>query len=790
MATDPGPQCPLGEKQLSCLQSLKSLEGASEDGKREAKRLLSSLKLPEIKGLCRELNVTMGKATKASLVERLASYGEMGLLTKGRLDEEETLQKLSYLSEEMRAVLDQLPAFDSSKLSSLWTKSLPKIKVTYGSVYSYLVELRSKTDDDRQKKSFKSMKGYSYFTSGWVENVWLCEPPVSVAENPHNHQADATNDERGSASVVSNDERGSASVGSNDERGSVSVVSNDERGSVSVVSNDERGSASVVSNDERGSVSVVSNDEGGSASVAKSAPQLVYLKGFVNKSYMSKEKRAYTVYVCLDTRGRIYNAQCPCVAGLGESCSHIAALLFYLLDCVEKDLGKLPETVTRTGRPMEWNVPPPLKDVEPVPVENMVFTKAKYGKDTRSVYGGSLEEFEPRCPADQRLLDNDLETLLGSTKVSLPRSGLFQFWDVGLDAVEDENKKEEDEANKLVIPRCGQHDATFTDPSEYEIFCEDYFEEQTISEELSTIVERLTTDQHKSALWRNLHVGRITSSSFHDVLVRRASTSPDGLVKRFMGYQANVSTAAMQWGIMHEHHAVKDYVDTMQRAGHSNLQFRPCGLTLLPKMSFLGATADGLIADPSAKEQEGLLEVKCPSQCKGDRSVRYMTPRQITERYPSESCLELLPDGTLRLKRQHRYHTQVQGELGVKGFPWADFVVWTTARSEEKLFVERIYFDKEFWQDRLLPALVDFYYHHVVPEILFRNLQVQASPSVLPSEVSATTAASTSSKSTCCKNCSWPPTLTLRNCGRCSHVFHHLCTMDDEGRFCNCCYSH
>ena len=41
------------------------------------------------------------------------------------------------------------------------------------------------------------------------------------------------------------------------------------------------------------------------------------------------------VYVCLDVTGCVYNARCPCVAGRGESCSHVAALLFYLLDSCE-----------------------------------------------------------------------------------------------------------------------------------------------------------------------------------------------------------------------------------------------------------------------------------------------------------------------------------------------------------------------------------------------------------------------------------------------------------------------
>ena len=176
---------------------------------------------------------------------------------------------------------------------------------------------------------------------------------------------------------------------------------------------------------------------------------------------------------------------------------------------------------------------------------------------------------------------------------------------------------------------------------------------------MSLLVEKLTIDQRQSSLWHELHVGRITSSSFHDVLVRRDSTPPDALVKRFMGYKPEVCTPSMQWGIMHEHHAVKDYMHTMRLKCHNNFTFTSSGLTSLPGMSFLGASADGLTTDPSTKKPFGLLEGKCPSQCKGDRSVRYMTPRQILEKYPSESCIEHLPGGQLQLKRQHRYYTRV-----------------------------------------------------------------------------------------------------------------------------------
>jgi len=60
------------------------------------------------------------------------------------------------------------------------------------------------------------------------------------------------------------------------------------------------------------------------------------------------------------------------------------------------------------------------------------------------------------------------------------------------------------------------------------------------------------------------------------------------------------------------------------------------------------------------------------------------------------------------LKRNHRHHHQVQGEMAITGLTWCDFVVWTNA-THNNLFVERIHFDQQFVAC-MLPKLKDFYF--------------------------------------------------------------------------------
>lgn len=90
-----------------------------DDGKCAARRVLARLCLPNIRQLCWHLNIRMGKASKASLVERLLAYEEMGLLAKDRFDTDQAARKVSYLSDEIALALDHLPSFALVCLSPL-----------------------------------------------------------------------------------------------------------------------------------------------------------------------------------------------------------------------------------------------------------------------------------------------------------------------------------------------------------------------------------------------------------------------------------------------------------------------------------------------------------------------------------------------------------------------------------------------------------------------------------------------------------------------------------------------
>ena len=79
--------------------------------------------------------------------------------------------------------------------------------------------------------------------------------------------------------------------------------------------------------------------------------------------------------------------------------------------------------------------------------------------------------------------------------------------------------------------------------------------------------------------------------------------------------------------------------------------------------------------------------------------------------------LELNHDGEPQLKRNHEYYFQIQTQLGVTARTYCDFFVYTS----HGYFLERINFDKRFW-DEILDVLVKFWKKVIGPELLNRNI--------------------------------------------------------------------
>ena len=198
---------------------------------------------------------------------------------------------------------------------------------------------------------------------------------------------------------------------------------------------------------------------------------------------------------------------------------------------------------------------------------------------------------------------------------------------------------------------------------------------------------------------------RITASKFGAILRRKSDTAPDSLVLRII-QPKNFLTATTQYGIENEQVAVKEYVAYQQTHGHPHLSVSPTGFYINKECPFLGVSPDGAVYDLSNMQQPfGFLEIKC------HYSYKDSLPAEACS--VSTFCCELnASTGNVKLKENHQYYAQVQGQMGIGEQPWCDFVIYT----KKGLSAQRIPFDCKFWEDKLLPKLVTFYDNCAAPE--------------------------------------------------------------------------
>ena len=116
----------------------------------------------------------------------------------------------------------------------------------------------------------------------------------------------------------------------------------------------------------------------------------------------------------------------------------------------------------------------------------------------------------------------------------------------------------------------------------------------------------------------------------------------------------------------------------LKHSGHPVKTF-PSGCVTNTDCPFLGCSPDG-----SEEDAFGLIEIKCPYK------HRAVTPETACHG-ASQFHLKLKDDFPM-LKKCHKYYAQVQGQMGITGAKWCDFVTYTF----KGMVIERIYFDANF----------------------------------------------------------------------------------------------
>ena len=94
---------------------------------------------------------------------------------------------------------------------------------------------------------------------------------------------------------------------------------------------------------------------------------IVYICCLIGQSLPETEKPLIP-WIIAEASGKVIAGHCNCMAGLGESCSHIASLLWALEAGV-----RLRDSMTMTQKKTYWVLPPSVKEVPYAPVIHIKF---------------------------------------------------------------------------------------------------------------------------------------------------------------------------------------------------------------------------------------------------------------------------------------------------------------------------------------------------------------------------------------------------------------------------------
>ena len=407
--------------------------------------------------------------------------------------------------------------------------------------------------------------------------------------------------------------------------------------------------------------------------------------------------------------GTVVSAHCAgCMAGLGECCSHIASVLFYL-EVWTRLNGKLACTQVKCT----WLLPSAVKHLEYARVEDINFSSAKklksdLDKSIESVNSSNIEpsaaaQIPEHTPAENKsAVKRPLEEKLQAFYKSLSECIIKP---VGLSLIPPYSESFISKTRDIKsIPDL--YEKKYLDLPYTELLKECYKVDLELTDEQINTIERDTIDQAKGGAFFRHRAGRIGASKCRAASHTDLSQPSQSLIKAIC--YPNIfrfSTAATKHGCKHEAQAIAAYEETMKET-HANFVVTRCGTIINKKYPFLHATPDFLCECDCCGQ--GCGEVKCPFCIEGLDFDSYVKMKA--------SCLEKQGDEFV-LKKDHDYYYQSQQQIHTAGRAYLDFIVFATDGTSHRFVKQRLLPDIEHWEKQI-PKLETFWRICVLPEIL------------------------------------------------------------------------
>ena len=200
--------------------------------------------------------------------------------------------------------------------------------------------------------------------------------------------------------------------------------------------------------------------------------------------------------------------------------------------------------------------------------------------------------------------------------------------------------------------------------------------------------EERTREQADNSEWFKYRTGRITASLFSSVNHFKFGDNLENYITKKIYNTDGITfkTKAMEFGTTHEPIARQMYF-RKYKAEHKNAHLSTCGLFVSKKTPYIGASPDGVVSCKCCGK--GIIEIKCSDLYKDK------TPYEACLLSQNKYHLCLDENQLVHLKTDSPWYVQIQGQMGVCEVNWCDFIFYTL----KSFICERIYFDKEFFDD-------------------------------------------------------------------------------------------
>ena len=447
-----------------------------------------------------------------------------------------------------------------------------------------------------------------------------------------------------------------------------------------------------------------------------------------------KHDQPHTLQIALCIlSGEVRSACCSCVAGKLGFCNHVLALMFKLCkfslfncstakDLCEEDDQHVP--LACTSQLQQWHKKGGGANIAPQPVMEVQVSKIKdddgtsrsglkcllyearmktvHDKNAEQLLKNTLRNIDPNMGLSQMAGLETEDNYSRDTKFGPCRVGSYLSYQV---AVTESNFKatasidciprlQAPNKEGLNFPRFPLRNIeTMEIPenlSEQELQLIDMLR---VDEDQVNLTEKETRKQAECTRWKDERSFRFTASKFH--LISKRQRNHENFADTLLNPKP-VTSKYLEHGKKYEPVALVEYEKFMS-SRRTPVKVLPCGFVVSQGIPIIGATPDARVIDFGCVDHFGLAEVKCP-----------YTKHHVT---PLDACsdpkffMEKTTDTECKLKEDHPYYAQVQGQMAATGARWCDFIVYTS----KGLYVQRIPFDPMFWRN-LKQKLLSYYF--------------------------------------------------------------------------------